>query len=35
MKYIENLDDLLALYRQPSAAALQKVSHVLTPLYAK
>ena len=35
MKYIENLDDLLALYGQPSTAALQKVSHILTPLYAK
>ncbi|MBT4566707.1 MAG: pyridoxamine 5'-phosphate oxidase family protein [Marinovum sp.] len=35
MKYIENLDDLLALYGEPSAAALKKVSPVLTPLYAK
>ena len=35
MKYIEKLDELLGLYGQPSGASLQKVSHILTPLYAK
>jgi len=35
MKYIEKLDDLLGLYGQPGGASLQKVSHILTPLYAK
>ena len=36
MNYIENLDDLLALYRrQPSKASLTKVTSYLTPLYAK
>ena len=35
MKYIEKLDDLLALYGQPSDAALTKVTKHLTPLYSK